>query len=526
MNPNNLLENEFNMNSNIVLQTPSLSFVSWLRQDEENRLLIRLSLIIDLISFSWLKIIYPYPNFMPPDSKSYLEAASNNQIINMWAIGYSQFLRLVSCFTDSHFVLVSLQYLFLQLSLLYFLFSIRYIIRPNKWAFRIIITGCIANPLYVHISNFVSSDAIFTALSFLWFAQLLWILYQPCKTVILIHAVTLLLAFMIRYNALYYPFISTIVILLSKANKTQKIWGIGLVTIFIGAFVTRTLNQYNIVTGTPQFSAFGGWQLASNALYGYAHAEIEQSENVPIHFRRLHKLVNQHMDSIKLLSKRPDSEVAIYYLWDFKSPLKVYMNNQWSKDNQANYFKRWASMAPLYRSYGSYLIKNHPIPFVKHYVWPNLIKYYVPPVGFLGSYNMGQDSAEPIAVTWFKWKDSFLPTYYKNKRISIMQYFSIANGVINLAFILSLIAFLLLSGFDKTNRYTKLIFFLTFIIWTCNMIFSVLAAPIELRYQLFPMGISFIFLVLLTTYIIEKCRFVNPDRTGIRPEFNESFLKS
>jgi hypothetical protein len=102
------------------------SFSQWLWKDKENKRLLWLSSFVLVVSFTWLKILYPYPNFMPPDSYSYLEAANKNEFINIWPIGYSRFLRLVSSFSSSHMVLVVLQYLLLQTGLLYFLFTIRY----------------------------------------------------------------------------------------------------------------------------------------------------------------------------------------------------------------------------------------------------------------------------------------------------------------------------------------------------------------------------------------------------------------
>src|SRR5690349_19423417 len=89
-------------------------FKQWIWKDKENKRLLWFSLTVMTISFTWLKIVYPFPNFMPPDSYSYLTAAQENRFINMWPIGYSKFLRLTSSFTQSHMVLVVLQYVLLQ----------------------------------------------------------------------------------------------------------------------------------------------------------------------------------------------------------------------------------------------------------------------------------------------------------------------------------------------------------------------------------------------------------------------------
>ncbi|WP_431213599.1 hypothetical protein ACQ86N_01385 [Puia sp. P3] len=173
-------------------------------------------------------------------------------------------------------------------------------------------------------------------------------------------------------------------------------------------FINRTRQEYYNETRTLQFSAFGGWQMGSNALYGYAHAALDSSLTVPTKFRDLHRLVNQHMIFLNQFPSfmRPDHNVDIYYLWDFNSPLRVYMNDRWKKDSTTSFFIRWAAMAPLYSDYGRYLIARHPGPFAQYYLWPNLIKYYAPPTGFLGYYNLERDTVEQIAVRWFHWENN------------------------------------------------------------------------------------------------------------------------
>ena len=173
-----------------------------------------------ILGFGLLKWAFPYPNFLP-DSYSYLEAAFTNRGINMWPIGYSAFLRLFSSFTRSDTALVLCQYLLLQSSILYLCFTIRYLLRPGKWLFAIIVGACILNPLTLFVSNFVSSDAIFAAISIIWLTQLFWIVCRPGLWLILRHALILVTAFTVRYNALYYPLISLSVILLAAIPLSQ-----------------------------------------------------------------------------------------------------------------------------------------------------------------------------------------------------------------------------------------------------------------------------------------------------------------
>lgn len=495
-----------------------MPFKTWLFKDNENRRLHFLSLIITVISFTWLKIIYPFPNFMPPDSNSYIEAAQTNQFINIWAIGYSKFLRFVSSFSNSHFVLVLLQYLLLQASVLYLLFTMRYLFSLHKWAFRCLFIISISNPLLVHICNFVASDALFTTLSIVWFTQLLWIIYQPNKNLIIAHAFVLLLAFMVRYNALFYPFVSISIICSSHLPKIQKLTGIGFTLFLLFFFVGATQYEYDKKTHTLQFSAFGSWQMAANALYGYAHATPITPEKVPVQFKGLHELVNHHMDSLRRQSIRPDEEVGVYYLWDFKSPLRLYMDFSWRNDTTTKYLKKWASMGPLYAAYGSYLIKSRPFEFIKYYLWPNAIKYYAPPTKFMGIYNMGNEKVTPIVANWFGWKNNKLHTYSKHKGIKITEAFPIIFSIINIAFLLGFIAYALLGGFNNTSSYIKKILWWTITIWLTNMFFSIFAAPIELRYQLFPMVITFCFMFSLLAYIIDQS-FKTPSELIVNKQY-------
>ncbi|KAA2238793.1 hypothetical protein F0L74_21495 [Chitinophaga agrisoli] len=477
------------------------SFLIWLRQDMENRMLVKFSMLLVIAQFILFKTLYPYPNFMPPDSISYIVAALDNQSINMWAIGYSKFLRLVSSFTSSHFALISFQYILLQAAVLYFLFTIKYLVFIGKWTFRIIIGCSVLNPLLPHVSNLVSSDALFAGLSLIWFTQLLTILYLPTRRLLLFHSLTLLLAFIVRYNALFYPLISISVILLAPLCVRGKLVNIGLIVLLLGGFIWHTKYHYYTETGTNQYSAFGGWQIAANALYGYAHAIPDAPEMVPLKFRPLHVLVNRHMDSIRDLVVRPDREVAIYYLWDEQSPLVTYLHSQTAADSSLPYFERWAKVAPLYAEYGWYLILKHPFGFMRYYLWPNLIKYYVPPAKFLSVYNLRMETVDPIVVRWFELKSNKVSTYYKDKRILVTEYCSIFWALANIFVVLGFAAFIYLSGFCKSVFSGKGFLWLFLVVWMSNLFFGVIAAPIELRYQLFPMIITIVFVILIIQYI-------------------------
>ena len=486
----------------IFNHTPILPFQQWIWHTPKNKLYLTMATTALIIQFVLFKWYYPYPNFFP-DSYSYLEAAYLNQDINMWPVGYSKFIRFFSVFTNSDIALILFQYLLLQFSVAYFILSILYLFNPAKWISWILVFFGIFNPILLHISNFISSDALFTGFSIIWATQLFWLLCQPSRKLLIWHGLILLFSFTIRYNSLYYPTISILLILLSGLSIRRKITGITFIVVLISGFSIHTARQYEKSIGTRQFSAFGGWQLASNALYMYAHQAQDPQEAIPKQFRGLHEVVVRHMDSLRHMKKRPDSLLGVYYLWDEHAPLAKYMRDKWRKNTTTEYFKKWATMAPLYGAYGAYLIKKHPAAFGRYYVWPNLVNYYIPTVEFLGDYNMGRDTVDQLAKIWFGYKTNHVSSKSKDRKIKIAEWYPTLIVTVNLCFVCGFIGFLLLDGFKKVGRSFGKALRLMMLLWLANLFFSVLASPIVLRYQVFPMVISFPFALLLIRFLME-----------------------
>jgi hypothetical protein len=308
--------------------------------------------------------------------------------------------------------------------------------------------------------------------------------------------------------------ISIAVILHIRLPLKIKFLNIGLIILLIGGFIIYTQYNYRLKTKTLQYSAFGGWQIAANALYGYAYATPDPPTLLPKKFQSLHIVVNRHIDSLRHLATRPDEEIGVYYLWDGRSPLKAYMEYQWKGDSTTEYFNRWSSMAPLYSAYGWYLIWHHPAPFIKHFLWPNLARYYAPPTQFMGRYNLGNETVDPIIASWFGWKSNKLITRNKDTYISIVSPFPIILSIINPVFALGFITFIFLSGFRKCTPKSKSVILLMLIVWFFNLIFSVFSAPIELRYQIFPMILTLSLVVFLFEFCIKD--ILNIDRNKVK----------
>ena len=473
------------------------SFLSWSRK--QSRYII-FYIIIIIAEFVWSKYYYPYPNFFT-DSNSYIGAAHDNQFINMWPIGYSWVIKGLGYISHSDNFLVTFQYLLLHFSQLYFLGTIIYFFRPGKRVIILMSIFALVNPLMAYLANFVSSDAIYTALSIIWMTQLLWILYKPGKWLVYGHAILLLITFTIRYNALYYPIISIFVILWSSSHKREKLISISLIILLLGGFIGRTMYEYKRQTGALQFTGFGGWQVATNALFAYVHADTIPVKQVPARFKELHWYVNQHMKAIAGSPYKP--EIGIFYLWDGQSPLQQYRQAKGKPlSPKYNYFQQWASFSPLYGAYGSYLISQRPGAYLSDYIIPNSYRYWLPPGEFLESYNMGRDTVEPMEVQWFRYTSKNVKTRTANKDINILKIYIYLQLLFNLFYLQGFIGFLAVGGYKNSSPYFKKAVWLIFFVWFANLAFSVLASPLVLRYQLFSLTVTITLGLLFMEYVI------------------------
>lgn len=465
-------------------------------------------IMIQLVIF---KYFYPFAGFINGDSYVYLETAYHNFSINTYPIGYSKFLRLFSVFSKSDTLLVSFQYILLQGSSLYFYLTILHFYNPNRAIRVILFIFLILNPVSLYLANYVSSDSFFLGLSLIWFTQLIWICHNPTNRTIFINAIVLFILFTVRYNALYYPIIQGISLLIVR----QKLWikgaGMALSLILIGCFIQFTSAKYQKLTGVYQFTPFTGWQMANNAMYAYRYVDSANVKHVPKRFQKIDKMVRTYFDTTRDVRKNPQEMLmaSTVYMWAPNSPLSIYMNDQSKGDSSATDLKKWARTAPLMKDYGSFLIQQYPHQFIRYYLIPNALKYYAPPVEFLESYSTGVDSVSQIAEVWFDYPSNKIKTRFKDFKVNTLKFFPILTGTMNVVLLFGIISFFLLRG-DREFPSLKLGVILVTSLWIVNFGFSVFASPIALRFQLFPIIVSTSFALLLIDFLIRKASEKEP----------------
>jgi len=113
-------------------------------------------------------------------------------------------------------------------------------------------------------------------------------------------------------------------------------------------------------------------------------------------------------------------------------------------------------------------------------------------------------------------------SHTKFYKINITESYALIMALVNLSFLMGCISFLILNGF-KNGGYLPKILLIAFILWLANSAFSIMASPIVLRYQVFPMIISAAFSLIIIEYIIDLANAGEPETTAeINPSTDAS----
>jgi hypothetical protein len=456
-------------------------------------------ILLILLPFEFLlfKIQYPYPNFRG-DSSAYVAAAVNHLDATEWPVGYSKFLEIIHFFTHSDTSLVSVQFLLIEGSALFFLFTLAYFVRPGRLTFNILFVFLMINPLFLHFGNYIMSDGLFITLSLLWFAQLIWILYRPSALQIVSQAFLLLSLFAVRYNAIFYPVISAVAFILSRQRLLLKISGILAGIFLITLFIGYTEHAYYKSCGIQQFSPFGGWQLANNALYMYSNLPLEAEDRVPARFHELDSMVRDSFDSAQKHRMALNPYIKDYYTWNGSSPLMRFLKFKWRGDTTTNMLIKWESMGPLFSAYGSYLVKKYPLEYFRYYVVPNMGNFFEPLIGDLGYYNQGNDRLKYWVIKWFDYKEFRIPHFPANSELDVMKPYPFLINLFNIGFLGLLILYFCLKEFRSQKMEFNQLVIVTFGFWLLNFCFSSMSNSIMIRYQIFQFILCFSFTLILS----------------------------
>lgn len=453
-------------------------------------------LTIGLLILEWtlFKLAYPYPDFIL-DSYYYIGAARDNLDINIWPIGYSKFLEVFHYITDSDTALVSFQFFFLELAALYFYTTINATFQLGASSIKIIYLFLFCNPLFFYLSNSVLSDPIFAALSILWFTELLNLIQKPQSFWSLCpQALFVGIAFTFRYNAMYYPAITGVALILSHYRPFEKLAGTLLVLLLIIPFLVYSKNAGKKLTGEPIYSFLAGWQLANNALYMRNQIEVDttkfpssSSMKIDSLSRAFFRRAGPHFKSYL------NNYAGNYFIQEGRGPLKTFM---WITNKDYS-LKTWGQVNIPYSEYGRFLIKSHPIGYIRYFLIPNSKSYFFPPLADIAYYNYASDSVAQIAKEWFSYPSRRITVFSKTIQGYILKIFPIFFLALNAFFPIGYLLFLRQYHIRKKSSNFSKPFILASTFLIINAVFSITANGACLRYEFTPMIIFLSFSCML-----------------------------
>jgi hypothetical protein len=437
------------------------------------------------------KCCYPYADFFT-DSYTYIQAAADHDAISFRPVGYSLFLRLLHGVSRSDTVLVTIQFLLVQSSCwVLFVFLCRRC-APGPRMQGLIAAFLVLDPLVYYISNFVSSDALFIALSLFWITTLIQSIETPTWRRLVIQWVLLLGIFYLRYVALFYPVVAAICSCWLRRDWWFRLAAMAgnVAIVVVGVLVARELTQAE--TGAPTFSAFSGWQMANNALHIYPWLPVDTT-GLPPGTDSLAGYVDRYFRREGPALRLHPLGATTAYMWEESSPLHEYLNDYRRRQSPLSYFKAWNRVAPVFSQYGYFLLKRHPAAFGRYYLAPSAQSFFFSPLDVLHTYLDGKKEIDPVARDWFGYgpgRPRVCSATLQGRICAPFPWFSLG---LTLGFGVVVCAFLLKRGLrDRYPAFTGCLR-VAGIYLGVNFCFNVFASPSVYRYQVLPLILLFIF---------------------------------
>ncbi len=331
MNPTKLPTKQEQANLQPAPGSPG--FLPFIFKNKSNLYLLAGMLSLSILMFIVYKYCIPMPDFSS-DSHGYINSAMIGEKLFYRPLGYSRFLSILRGISSSALFTVAVQYFLLIVAALFLFFSVDYLYGfKNKWVKYTALVLMTLNPGYLVLANLIFADAAFAAFTVFWFASLLWIQKKASWWALLCQVVFLYWCFELRYNALFYPALSVVVLLFAaKAKLYYRLAGIVLSLSVIGVTYNMQVRLTEQLTSTPVFSGFSGWMMANSALLIYPYAAVETTEFEDPRMQIVDQFVKRFIDSIAPEAKKELREHTLSwpYLWDKQGPLRKIPRLLWA----------------------------------------------------------------------------------------------------------------------------------------------------------------------------------------------------
>lgn len=473
-----------------------------LRLPNTGRQYILLFVPLTLLSWVIFKCCYPYADYFT-DSYTYIQAAAQQDALSVRPIGYSLFLRLIHIFSSSDTFLVTIQYALVQAGCLTLFLAIRKIYALSKRAELALFVFLLIDPTIHYLCNYVSSDALFVALSLFWIVVLLNLIRRPSWKGLTFEVIVLILIFNLRFVALFFPAVAAIAFWLAPPAKESRkpgslLFKVTGIVLSIGILVigTRVIRAITIhETGAATFSAFSGWQIANNALNMYPYIPVDTTGFPDAESKELSGYVKTYFETTGAALKDKTPAAVTDYMWIRQLPLHKYMDAIQRRET-LSYFIAWHRVSVVFNRYGYFLVKKHPFAFGRYYLWPSAKGFFLPPLDVFAVFNEGNSKIDSVAVKWFHYPTDVPKVRWPRIQSTLLApipwvvlllniIFAVVGGIISLRW--------WRNGRRASAEYGC--FWLAASYLVVNAAFSIFASPTVFRYEILPIILLFGFLI-------------------------------
>ena len=239
--------------------------------------------------------------------------------------------------------------------------------------------------------------------------------------------------------------------------------------------------------------------MASNALYVYSHVYKKDSTKTLGKFKVLDSLARKYFNENKndffdLRNADNDPTLGSWFIVDVDAPLMKYMH--YLKNDNLNYnewknfeVENMAPLGPFFKEYGYYMIRKHPLAYIKYIIYPDILSYLYPfPENLTNNYepySLWPDRHGEIAKTTFSLSTLNIRGKYMKLRYDLLIAFPTIFNYIHLFCLLILIFFLFGAHNQKLPRDKKLIIIILNIICLTNFLFVIIIHTSAIRYEVF-----------------------------------------
>lgn len=326
---------------------------------------IAASLLIAILVF--LKICFPIP-CTESDSGNYILSAASGKINGYRPYGYSAFLRFFHNFSENISFITTWQWLLTAFSSLFFLFTVKFIFRPSKITFLLLMLLTLLNPSIIFLDAYVMSDSLFVSLTLLFLTTGFWLVYNASYWMAAIHLLLLYWCIDARYIGLFYPIFAAVFLFLGfrEKNKWLAIGTAVIPLLIVLIYRSNATDAMKEEFGQETFSAFSGWQRANNAVAVLPYVKVNADEIQDPQLKTIHQIIRSFPDS--LFSTK--DIIATNFMWVKSYPGKAVLF-QYIQQTQTPYLQAWVAVGVQMEKYGAFLQDKYKSEYFTHFILPN-----------------------------------------------------------------------------------------------------------------------------------------------------------